>query len=530
MTRRFYVISLISFIFLLGSVVHAATDEFTIRTPIGTDLVPPTVPMGLTATPVATTQIDLTWSSSTDDVLLSGYQIFRDNAQVATTGTTTTYSDVGLTPNTTYTYYVTAFDAAGNVSASSTEVSTTTLALVSTSTPTTTPGGGSAPKIELQPPPIGLTYLEVIPHTDSAVLRYGTAGYVRSVVKWGLTLSYEIGSLAEQAFSRTHETRITDLSPGTTYQFTIEGENHVGQYGILTIGTFTTLPLEDTLPPANVENLRAYRDGDNIVLEWDNPDDLDFDRVRILRSDTFYPSDTQDGWFVYEDDGETARDDGAAVPNTTQFYTVFSYDENGNISSGAVVAIAIGDDGEVTVIDVIDDTLNPIELTFDDVRFIQDGAILPVTEGTVVVDGTKRLTVELPYESVPEHLKTILVTLTDNENEAEVFSFILRINEAKTVYTAVLAPFGVRGTFPFRISVFDFKTSQIGYASGNVVSEIAHYPKEEKSGFISYLLSILLRLGKGYLIWFLLLILGMLLLAKRLLSQRRAQEKRQTSP
>ncbi len=62
-------------------------------------------PDGLTATPVSTTQINLGWTASTDDVGVAGYRVFRNGAQVGTSRTTS-YQDTGLSPATTYSYTV----------------------------------------------------------------------------------------------------------------------------------------------------------------------------------------------------------------------------------------------------------------------------------------------------------------------------------------------------------------------------------------------------------------------------------------
>ncbi|MBK8568778.1 MAG: hypothetical protein IPN81_01795 [Nitrosomonadales bacterium] len=44
----------------------------------GVDNVPPTVPVGLSATPVSsTTQINLSWTASTDNVGVTGYKVYR---------------------------------------------------------------------------------------------------------------------------------------------------------------------------------------------------------------------------------------------------------------------------------------------------------------------------------------------------------------------------------------------------------------------------------------------------------------------
>ncbi|MCL6519926.1 MAG: N-acetylmuramoyl-L-alanine amidase [Armatimonadetes bacterium] len=78
----------------------------------------PSVPANLVAEAVSTSQIELTWSASTDNVGVTGYKVFRNGSQIATT-TQISYTDTGLAGNTTYTYTVSAYDAIGNESAQS---------------------------------------------------------------------------------------------------------------------------------------------------------------------------------------------------------------------------------------------------------------------------------------------------------------------------------------------------------------------------------------------------------------------------
>ncbi|MGC2462498.1 MAG: fibronectin type III domain-containing protein [Steroidobacteraceae bacterium] len=98
------------------------------------DTQPPTAPTGLTASPASSSQINLGWVASTDDVGVTGYLIQRCHGASCTsfaqigTSTTTTYSDTGLAASTSYSYRVQATDAAGNLSAFSNTASTTTLA------------------------------------------------------------------------------------------------------------------------------------------------------------------------------------------------------------------------------------------------------------------------------------------------------------------------------------------------------------------------------------------------------------------
>ena len=90
------------------------------------DTTPPTQPTKLALTP-ATTSIALKWTASTDNVGVSGYRIYRGSTLIATVkGNVTTYTSTGLKANTTYSYHLVAFDAAGNLSKASATVSAKT--------------------------------------------------------------------------------------------------------------------------------------------------------------------------------------------------------------------------------------------------------------------------------------------------------------------------------------------------------------------------------------------------------------------
>ncbi len=108
------------------------------------ETIPPSPPSNLTATVITTTSIHLTWTASTDNVGVIGYRIYRDTVQIGTS-IGTDFTDSGLSPNTTYTYEVSAFDLSGNESArSSPPLHVTTGADIEAPTPPTnvigTPG------------------------------------------------------------------------------------------------------------------------------------------------------------------------------------------------------------------------------------------------------------------------------------------------------------------------------------------------------------------------------------------------------
>src|SRR5205809_656458 len=100
------------------------------------DTTPPSVPTGLTASAVSSSQINLSWAASSDIVGVSGYRVYRNGTQIATTSATSFTNNTGLSPSTTYTYAVAAFDAAGNLSAQSSPASATTPAAADTTPPT----------------------------------------------------------------------------------------------------------------------------------------------------------------------------------------------------------------------------------------------------------------------------------------------------------------------------------------------------------------------------------------------------------
>jgi glucosylceramidase len=104
-----------------------ATFTWTPGAAGGSDTTPPSAPAGLAASATGPTSAALSWTPSTDNVAVTGYDVFRNGTQVGTTGTAG-YADTGLNASTSYSYTVKAYDAAGNVSAASAAATVTTTA------------------------------------------------------------------------------------------------------------------------------------------------------------------------------------------------------------------------------------------------------------------------------------------------------------------------------------------------------------------------------------------------------------------
>ncbi|EFU40403.1 S-layer domain protein [Paenibacillus vortex V453] len=99
------------------------------------DTTAPTVPGNLAAAAVSSSQINLSWTAATDNMGVTGYDIYRNGVLVGSAAQTS-YADYGLAAATTYQYAVRAKDAAGNLS----DYSSTVTAVTAPDS-----GGGSLP-------------------------------------------------------------------------------------------------------------------------------------------------------------------------------------------------------------------------------------------------------------------------------------------------------------------------------------------------------------------------------------------------
>lgn len=110
---------------ILGITKPLATGyRFLCPTPVWNSLViigdiqPPTAPTNLSVAAKSLTTVSLIWSASSDDVGVTGYEIYRNDIEVDTCSNTS-YLDTGLNPDSTYSYFVKAYDSADNKSSPS---------------------------------------------------------------------------------------------------------------------------------------------------------------------------------------------------------------------------------------------------------------------------------------------------------------------------------------------------------------------------------------------------------------------------
>jgi len=160
----------------------------------------PSIPQNLNANNITQSSLNLYWNISTDNVGVAGYKVFQNGMEIKTVNTTNTTIN-GLSSSTGYSYYVKAFDNAGNISSASNTVNITTLS--------ETPADTEAPTTpqNLTATDVGKTSLKLTwnASTDNiAVTRY-------RVYIGGSTYSYVT----------SNSILITGLSEGTQYDFRV---------------------------------------------------------------------------------------------------------------------------------------------------------------------------------------------------------------------------------------------------------------------------------------------------------------------
>lgn len=105
---------------------YGEVEDYTVNiTGSAGDTQAPSVPTNLSASNVTQTSLTLSWTASTDNVGVTGYDVYQGGTNIGSV-TGTTANVTGLSAGTSYSFTVRAKDAAGNVSAASAALNVTT--------------------------------------------------------------------------------------------------------------------------------------------------------------------------------------------------------------------------------------------------------------------------------------------------------------------------------------------------------------------------------------------------------------------
>lgn len=220
------------------------------------DETPPSTPPSFTATAVSGTQINLAWGIATDNKAVTGYMLYlcptpSTCSVINTMGTTPrSFSHANLTPGATYSYRLTAFDAAGNQSETAASASATTFDTVAPTNPTNlaaVAASGSA---------INLTWTA---STDAA----GISGYsIERCAGAGCSNFSLLSSTSSTSYSAV------GLTSAASYSFRVRAYDPSSNYsGYSNVASATTLDVIAPTGPATV-TATAAANGTQVDLSW----------------------------------------------------------------------------------------------------------------------------------------------------------------------------------------------------------------------------------------------------------------------
>jgi YD repeat-containing protein len=318
------------------------------------DTTPPTAPTGLTATVASSSQINLSWTASTDNVGVTGYRIESCSGTSCTTfaqigtSTTTTYNATGLTASTSYNFRIRATDAAGNLSTYSSTASGTTSA-GSDTTPPTAPTGLTATVASSSQ--INLSWTA---STDNV----GVTGYrVESCSGASCTTFAQIGTPTTTTYNAT------GLTASTSYSFRVRATDAAGNLSSYstTAGATTSAPPDTTPPTAPGTPTLTVVSSSQINLSWTaSTDNVGVTSYLVERcqgtgcstftqiatpaaagyGDTGLSTSTSYSYRVRATDaaGNLSSYSGVASATTGNGSNTYSYDANGRLSSVTTAA------------------------------------------------------------------------------------------------------------------------------------------------------------------------------------------------
>lgn len=316
----------------LGAGEYAASFSFT--TAALPDTEPPSQPQNLTSPAKTTETVELLWDSSTDNVGVSSYTVYRDGDSIASVPTPA-YVAIGLTAGTPYSFQVSAVDASENESPLSVPLVVTT-----------------------EPAP--LTGIRVV-GISVELRRTGRWNSARAVV----TIADEHGAPIDDADVEVQWSGlVTGLGAGTTSGGDVQFDSdripnsQAGQFSItvidVTLDGFAYEPSDnvvttgcvdtsggacgppDTDPPAAPASLEATGGPGAVSLEWADSVEPD------LAGYSVYRSTIQGSAYLLIAEGvsESQYTDPDVVAGTTYYYVTTASDLSGNESAASNEASA----------------------------------------------------------------------------------------------------------------------------------------------------------------------------------------------
>lgn len=223
----------------------------------------PTAPRSVVATPSSTVsgRIGITWTApaTTGEGGITGYNIFRDGTQIATTtGTGTGYTDSGRTPYESYSYTVSARNAWSATAGGTGPKSAASDAVA--------PGPPSAPRNLTGVSDVGIPGRVNLSWT--APVNIGAGGIT------GYTIRYANGTLIANTTGTGTTYAVSNLTPGVAYTFKVSARNALadaeGSESAFSNQVVVT-PIGEPQAPTNVTAVVSTNTSNRITVSWTPP-------------------------------------------------------------------------------------------------------------------------------------------------------------------------------------------------------------------------------------------------------------------
>jgi len=314
---------------------YGEVEDYTINIIADTpDTEAPSAPTDLAASSITKTSLDLSWTASTDNVAVTGYDVYQDGSKIDSTAGTS-YSVSGLTAGTTYEFTVKAKDEAGNISSASSALSVTTEAL-DTEAP-------SAP-----------TDLASSSVTQTSLNLSWTAS-TDNVAVTGYDV-YQDGSKIDSTTSTSYS--VSGLTASTTYEFYVKAKDAAGNAS----GASNTVSVTTETPSSGgctggITSYSYNQGFENTFGSWTQASGDDFDwslRSGSTPSSNTGPSSASEGsYYIYMESSSPNYSNKRAILNSPCFdlssestaTLEFKYHMYGSSSMGSLAMEASIDDG-----------------------------------------------------------------------------------------------------------------------------------------------------------------------------------------
>jgi len=275
------------------------------------DTIAPSQPGNLKVTAASATNVGVAWSPATDNVGVTGYDVYRGST-LATTTPQTNATLTGLSCGNAYQVGVNAEDAAGNSSPPA------TMAVTTSACP------------DSQAPTAPTNVIASTRTTNSIALSWAPATDNVGVAGYGI---YNAGQLVNTTAGTTGI--VSGLTCGTNYTLAVDAFDATGNSSSKTTVMVSTLSCTDTTPPTVA--LTAPTNGSTMAgtvsASANATDNVGVTRVEFFRDGVSTGSDTSSPFAIAVDT--------TAIPNGSHTFSARAYDAAGNAGTTPQATVTV---------------------------------------------------------------------------------------------------------------------------------------------------------------------------------------------